>query len=54
MSAFELKSLEETLDDIKAGLNKDNQLLFENSVQVHVSHITSTVSQVGTLQAFNA
>lgn len=54
VSAFELTSLQETVDEIRDRLHTSNRLPFENNVEVHLSHIMSAVSQMGTLHAFDS
>ena len=52
-SAFELTSLEETVNDIRESLEECNKIVFQNKVEVHLRHIMTAVSQMGSLQAFN-
>ncbi|XP_069943963.1 protein lin-9 homolog isoform X2 [Cherax quadricarinatus] len=53
VSAFELTSLQETLNEIRNSLDESNRVAFQNNIEVHLTHIMSAVSQMGTLQAFN-
>ncbi|XP_042208505.1 protein lin-9 homolog isoform X2 [Homarus americanus] len=53
VSAFELTSLQETLNEIRSSLDESNKVAFQNNIEVHLTHIMSAVSQMGTLQAFN-
>ncbi|CAL4084605.1 unnamed protein product, partial [Meganyctiphanes norvegica] len=53
VSAFELTSLQETLDDIGKNLDESNKNAFQNNIEVHMTHIMASVSQMGSLQAFN-
>ncbi|XP_064092892.1 protein lin-9 homolog isoform X3 [Macrobrachium nipponense] len=53
VSAFELTSLQETLNEIRNSLDESNKVAFQNNIEVHLTHIMSAVSQMGTLQAFN-
>ncbi|XP_071531196.1 protein lin-9 homolog isoform X3 [Panulirus ornatus] len=53
VSAFELTSLQETLNEIRSSLDESNRAAFQNNIEVHLMHIMSAVSQMGTLQAFN-
>lgn len=54
VSAFELTSIQETLNEIRGSLHESNKTAFQNNVEVHLTHIMSAVSQMGTLQAFNS
>ncbi|KAK3854343.1 hypothetical protein Pcinc_011334 [Petrolisthes cinctipes] len=54
VSAFELTSIQETLNEIRGSLHESNRTAFQNNVEVHLTHIMSAVSQMGTLQAFNS
>lgn len=54
VSAYELTSLQETLNEIRSSLDESNRVAFQNNIEVHLTHIMSAVSQMGTLQAFNS
>lgn len=54
VSAFELTSIQETLNEIRSSLDESNRAAFQNNIEVHLTHIMSAVSQMGTLQAFNS
>lgn len=52
LNSFELKSLNESLSDIRLKLDPSNLSTFQNNVEVHVNHIQSGMSQMGNLHAF--
>ncbi|XP_047491886.1 protein lin-9 homolog isoform X1 [Penaeus chinensis] len=54
VSAYELTSLQQTLNEIRSSLDESNRVAFQNNIEVHLTHIMSAVSQMGTLQAFNS
>ncbi|XP_045113285.1 protein lin-9 homolog isoform X1 [Portunus trituberculatus] len=54
VSAFELTSIQETLNEIRNSLDESNRAAFQNNIEVHLTHIMSAVSQMGTLQAFSS
>lgn len=52
VSSFELKSLNEALEDTQKKLNPSNLVHFQNEVEVHVNHIQSSLSHLGNLGVF--
>ena len=52
VSSFELKSLNEALEDTQKKLNPSNLVNFQNEVEVHVNHIQSSLSHLGNLGVF--
>ena len=51
-NAFELQALQETLNEIKDGLDSSNAGKFQDSVEIHMKHIQSGLSKLGNLHAF--
>lgn len=54
LNSFEFKSLNEALVDIQNGLDPRNVSVFQNKVQIHISHIQNGLSQLGSLHAFTS
>lgn len=54
MHSFEFKSLQESLNDIKETIDPSNIGVFEDSVEIHINHIQSGLTQLGNLHAFAA
>ncbi|ESO10074.1 hypothetical protein HELRODRAFT_167921 [Helobdella robusta] len=54
MHSFEFKSLQESLDAIKSQINPSNLSVFQNSIEIHMNHIQSGLTQAGNLHAFTA
>ncbi|XP_070554790.1 protein lin-9 homolog isoform X2 [Ptychodera flava] len=54
LNSFELKTLTESLDEIKKKIDLRNHSCFQDSVEIHVAHIQSGMSQMGNLHAFAA
>ena len=50
--AAELQAIKESLGDIQASLNSENEKVFQDSVEVHMQHIQQGLSQMGNLTAF--
>lgn len=50
--AAELQAIKESLGDIQANLNSENEKVFQDSVEVHMQHIQQGLSQMGNLTAF--
>lgn len=53
ISAYELKSLSDTLTDIRQMLDQSNVEQYENQVEIHVNHIQTSLSHLGNLGAFS-
>jgi hypothetical protein len=53
VSSYELKSLSDTLTDIRKMLDKSNVDQYENQVEIHINHIQSSLSHLGNLGAFS-
>jgi len=53
VSAYELKSLSDTLTDIRKMLDTSNVDQYENEVEIHVNHIQTSLSHLGNLGAFS-
>ena len=53
VSSYELKSLSDTLTDIRKMLEPSNIDQYENQVEVHVNHIQTSLSHLGNLGAFS-
>lgn len=53
VSAYELKSLSDTVSDVKKMLDKSNVDQYENQVEVHINHIQTSLSHLGNLGAFS-
>ncbi|XP_068201653.1 protein lin-9 homolog [Palaemon carinicauda] len=49
VSALELTSLQETLNEIRNSIDESNKVAFQNNIEVHLTHIMSAVSQMGSL-----
>ncbi|XP_013416607.1 protein lin-9 homolog [Lingula anatina] len=54
MNSFEFRSLQDSLAEVKETINPANSLCFQNSVEIHINHIQSGLSQMGNLHAFAA
>ncbi|XP_077994665.1 protein lin-9 homolog [Glandiceps talaboti] len=54
LNSFELKSLTDSLEEIKKKIDISNQSCFQDNVEIHVAHIQSGMSQMGNLHAFAA
>lgn len=52
VSSFELKSLNEALEDTRKKLSPSNVINFQNDVEVHVNHIQTSLSHLGNLGVF--
>jgi hypothetical protein len=52
MHSFEFKSLQDSLDEIKASLDPSNVSIFQNTVEIHIHHIQNGLTQTGNLHAF--
>ncbi|ELU17953.1 hypothetical protein CAPTEDRAFT_99454 [Capitella teleta] len=52
--SFEFKSLQETMDEIRASIDPQNLSVLQNNVEIHVNHIQSGLTQMGNLSAFAA
>ncbi|KAL5006694.1 hypothetical protein ScPMuIL_015500 [Solemya velum] len=52
LNSFEFKSLQDSLKDIKEGLDGNNINSFKNNIEIHINHIETGVSQMGNLHAF--
>lgn len=53
VSSYELKALGESLQDTRKMLHASNASAFENQVEIHVNHIQSSLSHLGSLGAFS-
>lgn len=53
VSSYELKSLNDSLQEVKQHILPQNRGLFENNVEIHVNHIQSSLSHLGNLGAFS-
>ena len=51
--AFDTKSLNDTLADMKSNLRTSNQNIFQRDVEVNVAHIQSSIKLFGSLQSLN-
>ncbi|XP_077866369.1 protein lin-9 homolog [Saccoglossus kowalevskii] len=54
LNSFELKSLTDSLDEIKKRIDVSNYSCFQDNVEIHVAHVQSGMSQMGNLHAFAA
>lgn len=53
VSSYELKSLQDSLQDTRKMIAAENRDIFENQVEIHVNHIQSSLSHLGNLGAFS-
>ncbi|GAB6021240.1 Protein lin-9 [Chamberlinius hualienensis] len=53
-NSFELKSLNDSLNEIRTTIDPGNVSVFQNYVEIHVNHMQSSLSQMGNLHAFSA
>ncbi|XP_012278347.1 protein lin-9 homolog isoform X2 [Orussus abietinus] len=53
-NAYELKVLQGTMEQIRSKLSPQNQLVFQNSVEIHMQHIQLGLGQIGALAPFMA
>ncbi|XP_067004973.2 protein lin-9 homolog isoform X2 [Anabrus simplex] len=51
-NAYELKVLQESMEEIRSRLNPQNQQHFQNCVEIHMQHIQMGLGQCGTLHPF--
>ncbi|XP_048842385.1 protein lin-9 homolog isoform X2 [Brienomyrus brachyistius] len=54
LNSFEFKSLSDSLSDIKSSIDGSNLSCFQNNVEIHIAHIQSGLTQMGSLHAFAA
>ena len=53
VSSYELKSLNDSLQEVKQHILPQNRESFEHNVEIHVNHIQSSLSHLGNLGAFS-